>query len=121
MDIFDPQLDRMVNGAMPGTWRDVGDVIHPSTWNTVRVEASDRTNDAVAQVFEETWRFTETASDGTVLREEEEVLRMRWTYRYELRHLLELAGFELVAEYSDYEKSPPEYGKEIIVVGRKPA
>jgi hypothetical protein len=106
---------------MPESWRDVGDVVHPRTWHTVRVEASNRSNDVVSQVFEETWRFTETASDGTVLREEEEVLRMRWTYRHELRYLLELAGFEFVAEYSDYQKSPPQYGKEILVVARKPA
>ncbi len=121
VDLFDPQLDRMVNGFVPESWRDLGEVVHPRTWNAVRVEATDRTNDVVAQVFEETWRFTEAASDGTVLREHEEVLRMRWTYRYEMRYLLELCGFEVVAEYSDYKKSPPDYGKEQVWVARKPA
>jgi hypothetical protein len=43
----------------------------------------------------------------------------RWTYRYELHHLLELAGFELVAEYSDRAGSPPICGNEIIVFARR--
>jgi SAM-dependent methyltransferase len=120
IDIFDPLLHRMGNGQLPESWRDMGHVFHPVTWNAVRIEVSERTADAVNQVFEERWRFAECASDGTVLRDEEEILRMRWTYRYELRYLLEAAGFEFVAEYSDYEKSPPEYGKEILVLARKP-
>jgi hypothetical protein len=119
-DIFDPQLDRLPNGLVPEWWRDLGEVVHPRTWNAVRIEAMDRTNDVVAQVFEETWRFTEQASDGTVLRQEEEVLRMRWTYRYEMRYLLEMAGFDVVAEYSDYHKSPPDYGKEQIWLALSP-
>ena len=41
------------------------------------------------------------------------------TYRHELRHLLELSGFEPIAEYSDYAESPPAYGGEIVVVARR--
>jgi hypothetical protein len=44
---------------------------------------------------------------------------LRWTYRYELHHLLELAGFEFVAEYSDFAKSPPAYGRELVVMARR--
>lgn len=120
LDIFDPLLDRMTNGLVPESWRDLGAVVHPETWNAVHVQASDRMNDSVAQVFEETWRFTEVDSEGAVVRQEEEVLRMRWTYRYEMRYLLELCGFEVLAEYSDYEKSPPAYGKEQVWVARRP-
>lgn len=121
IDIFDPLLDRMLPGTLPEAWRNLGEVPHPKSGNRVRIEASDRTNDPVSQVFEETWRFTELGSGGAVLRQEEEVLRMRWTYRYEMRHLLELSGFEVEAEYSDYFKSPPAYGKEQIWVARKPS
>jgi len=120
IDIFDPQLDRMANGPMPESWRDLGQVLHPESWNPVRVEASDRTADVVAQVFEETWRFTEFDESGEVLRQEEEVLRMRWTYRNEMRYLLELSGFEVLAEYSDHDRSPPAYGREQIWLARKP-
>jgi len=121
LNVFDPQLDRMLPGLVPESWRTVGELPHPESYNRVLVEVSDRTNDTVMQVFEETWRFTEFASDGSVLRQEEEVLRMRWSNRNELRYLLELCGFEVEAEYSDYAKSPPTYGNEQIWVARKPA
>ena len=38
-----------------------------------------------------------------------------------LEGLIELAGFEVVAEYSDYAGSPPANGNEIIVVARRRA
>lgn len=120
VDLFDPLLDRLDPGPLPQAWTPMGNFPHPVTWNLVRIEVADRMNDPLAQVFEETWRFTEVDKRGYVLRQEEEVLRMRWTYRHEMRYLLELAGFEVVAEYSDYFKSPPAYGKEQIWVARKP-
>ena len=43
-------------------------------------------------------------------------MALRWTWRWELRHLLELCGFVVVAEYSDFARSGPAYGKELIVV-----
>lgn len=71
------------------------------------------------QVLEETWRFQEFDHDGALLREEREVLRLRWLYRYEMRHLLELCGFSIEAEFSDFQESPPAYGKEQIWVARR--
>ena len=54
-----------------------------------------------------------------MVRQEEEILRLRWTYRYEMRHLLELAGFEVEAEFSDFRGSPPAYGREQVWLARK--
>ena len=45
-------------------------------------------------------------------------MALRWTYRWELHHLLELCGFKVEAEYSDFAGSPPVYGAELIVVAR---
>jgi len=45
-----------------------------------------------------------------------DVLRLRWTYRYEMRYLFELAGFTVVAEHSDFKGSPPRYGAEQVWV-----
>lgn len=119
IDIFDPQLDRMTPDQPEDDWTLLGTVKHPDSFNSVNVLAAGRSNDTVRQVFEETWRFTEVDPSGNVVRAEEEVLRMRWTYRYEMRYLLELCGFEVVAEYSDYDKSPPDYGLEQIWVARR--
>jgi hypothetical protein len=44
---------------------------------------------------------------------------MRWTFRYEMRHLLRLCGFRVLEEYSDFDKSPPSYGKEQVWVAVK--
>ena len=43
---------------------------------------------------------------------------LRWTYRWELHHLLRLCGLAVEAEYSDFEGTAPAYGKELILVAR---
>ena len=45
---------------------------------------------------------------------------MRWTYRFEMRYLLEVSGFEVTAEYSDFRGSPPQYAAEQVWVARRP-
>jgi len=45
-------------------------------------------------------------------------MALRWTYRWELRHLLELCGFAVETEYSDFAGSAPAYGNELIIVAR---
>lgn len=117
LDLFDPWLHRIT----PDPWsaREIDAVRHPVTGRLVRVTGLDHVNDTVAQRFTEHWRFAELDDDGSVIREEVETLTMRWTYRHELRHLLELSGFEPIAEYSDYAEAPPAYGNEIVIVARR--
>lgn len=119
IDLFDPLLDRMSESSQEV--RELGNVPNMASGNLVRIQCTSRTVDPVEQVLEEVHRFSEVARDGTVLRVEEETLGMRWIYRNEMRYLLELCGFEVEAEYSDYRKSPPSYGKEQIWVARRPA
>ncbi len=118
LDLFDPRLDLLVDASR--SIREIAEGRHPVTGRLVRVTAEERVNDLVHQRFTERWRFREIADDGTIVREESETLVLRWTFRHELHHLLELAGFEPVAEYSDYAGAPPAYGNEIIVVARRP-
>ena len=72
------------------------------------------------KLMTEVWEFTELEDGGDALRSEQETLRMRWTYRFEMRYLLEVAGFDVVAEYSDFRGSPPQYGAEQVWVARRP-
>jgi hypothetical protein len=44
---------------------------------------------------------------------------LRWATRQEMRYLFELTGFEVVAEYSDFFRSPPAYGNEQVWVLKK--
>lgn len=120
IDLFDPLLETIVSASANSEPRQLGIVPHPTSLNLVRVETVSREYDLVEQLLEEVHRFTEVGRDGATLRCEEETLRMRWIYRNEMRYLLELCSFAVEAEYSDYQKSPPAYGKEQIWVARKP-
>jgi SAM-dependent methyltransferase len=116
LDVFDPLLDRCVPGSHPPEER--GEFVVEG--RRIRVTAAERHTDPVAQRLRERWRFSELDPQGRVVREEFEELKLRWTYRHEMRHLLELAGFEPIAEYGDYAGSPPAYGREQIWVARRP-
>ena len=118
MDVFDPLLDRLTPGEQDDGARQMDTTIDPETSHRFEVEVLSRRNDTQNQLFREVWRFTERDETGAVLRQEEEALTMRWLYRWEIRYLLELCGFEIEAEHSDYRGSPPAYGKEQVYVAR---
>jgi hypothetical protein len=48
---------------------------------------------------------------------------MRYLFRYELEHLLARSGFEIVAAYCDYKRTPLDAGpaQELVFVARKPS
>jgi ubiquinone/menaquinone biosynthesis C-methylase UbiE len=116
IDVFDPRLDWCLPEASGSRTDESYD---PVSHRRLRVEVLDRRNDVLNQVMTERWRFSEIDSAGTVLRREEEQLALRWTYRYEMRHLLARTGFVEVVEYSDFTGSPPAYGAEQIWVCRR--
>ena len=118
--LFDPWLETIAPAVTTPPMRDRGTVTHPETGNAVRAEALARLNDPLRQVFEEQWLFEEVDASGAVLRSERETLRLRWTYRFEMRYLLELSGFEVEAEYADFVGSPPAYGREQVWLARLP-
>jgi len=119
VDLFDPRIEWCVAGVAgpPMTSRET--VTHPVTGNDVRTAVLCRENDPFRQVLREVWRFTEVDGRESVLREEDELLELRWTYRHEMRYLLELAGFEVLAETSDFRGSPPRYGGEQVWLARR--
>lgn len=112
--LFDPRLEHCVpdDRAYNGKRTPVHD---PATEQDVLVEVTDRRVDPVTQTFSETWRWT-VMRGSSVVRAHEDVLQLRWTYRYEMRYLLELAGFRVLAECSDFKGSPPLYGAEQVWV-----
>jgi SAM-dependent methyltransferase len=118
LTLFDPRLDWCVDGEIentypPDTYR------HPGTGHDVEIEITYRRNDAVRQALFERWRLTERDAQGRTVRQVEEVLEIRWTYRYEMAHLLELCGFHVEAEYSDFKQSPPKYAADQIWLARR--
>ena len=116
LHLFDPRLDLLVdeNTLLPAS---SGSTHEPSGRRYVSEVVQTRF-DHLAQTRHDMWRYAEIGSDGKVLREDTREMTLRWTYRWELHHLLALCGFAVEAEYSDFERSPPVYGKELIIVGR---
>jgi hypothetical protein len=74
--------------------------------------------DHLNQIRRDLWRYTEIGSNGEALVKDTREMALRWTYRWELRHLLELCGLSVEAEYSDFAGSAPAYGKELICVAK---
>jgi SAM-dependent methyltransferase len=115
LHLFDPRLDLMVDdkGTVPGH-----SGTHPATGRRYVGEVLLTRLDHLEQVRRDLWRYREIGADGEVLAEDAREMALRWTYRWELHHLLKLCGFMVEAEYSDFAGSAPVYGKELIVVAR---
>jgi ubiquinone/menaquinone biosynthesis C-methylase UbiE len=118
LHLFDPRLDLLsgaatlpaeISGADPATGhRFVGEILRTRF-------------DHLAQIRRDVWRYRELSTARTVVADETREMALRWTYRHELRHLLELCGFAVEAEFSDFAGSPPAYGEELVVVARRNA
>lgn len=85
----------------------------------VRRHFLDRHDDLAAQTFTEHMRLEYVEASGSVLRSEDTEWTLRWMSQQEMRELLEGAGFEIVALYSDFLGSPPAIGKEQVWVVRR--
>jgi len=118
IDIFDPRYDLLAEESFTPR-REVPSMHDPATGNTISVTVIERINDRLRQRATERWIFRELRPDGTLVSEQEELLEIRWIFRYEMRHLFALAGFVVEEELSDYAGAPPAYGKEQIWVVRK--
>jgi SAM-dependent methyltransferase len=92
INLFDPRYDLILPLKQPGA-APPKDLVHPVSGNHVLVETLERVCDPLTQTFKEQWRFTETDSAGAVVHQEEHQLQMRWTFRYEMRHLVEKLRF----------------------------
>jgi SAM-dependent methyltransferase len=114
LHLFDPDLQFLLPGAKGPIDRQIG--VDRDTGHPVEAVLETARFDHVSQVRHDLWRYRLFALDGAVLEEEALELSLRWTYRWEMRHLLQLAGFAVEAEFSDFAGSPSAYGKEQIWV-----
>lgn len=121
INLFDPRFDPHTSKDWQKDMGRIPQVFHPITKNPVHIDFMGRQSDFYNQLIEESWLYTEVDKRrGEPLRQEEAVLRLRWTSRSEMRLLFTMQGFELENEYSDFYKSSPCYGKEQIWVVRRP-
>ncbi len=120
LNIFDPRLDALVaqRGLLGAAQKKTDEFVHPETgrrvilWTTVQ-------NDLERQIIEEERIFEEVDGEGKMVSRTYNLLTLRFIYRYEMQHLLELCGFEVEALYGDFQRSPFRAGGEQIWVARR--
>ena len=62
------------------------------------------TYDPYTQIMSGNWKFETLDEEGNVIEEKIRPLKMRQTYRQEMKYLLELTGYEIVNVYGGYNK-----------------
>ena len=118
LDLFDPLLDLVVpDSTFPPR---SGELVHPKTGNRVLWEITGGSPSPMEQLVRSDWTAREIGPSGEVLRDETELLTLRWSTRSEMRLLFELAGLEVEADYGDFHGGPPAYGREQVWVLRLP-
>ena len=77
------------------------------------------TYNSATQIMSGNWKFETLDDAGHVIAERIRPLAMRQTYEQELRYLLELCGFEVLARYGDYYRSEEDTGRYVWVLRKK--
>jgi SAM-dependent methyltransferase len=116
LDLFDPNFELLFAkdaAALPSR-----EALHPGSGNRVRRAVVARHADPLLQIVEETLRFEEFDPAGRLIACEETSWALRWSTRQETAYLLELCGFAPVEQFSDFKRSPPDYGREQLWVAR---
>ena len=121
VDLFDPRLDYCVPTYTKGGGGGpkVEQYPDPARNRHLEIRYLSRANDPLRQVLTEVWEFREYGPKFRLRRRDRDHVHLRWTYRYEMQHLLELCGFRTVACYGDFRGGPPRYGKEQVWVAEK--
>ncbi|HUW83614.1 MAG TPA: class I SAM-dependent methyltransferase [Phycisphaerae bacterium] len=118
-NVFDPRLDLLQQGIGGGSeLRKFTEFTHPQTHRRV-VGWYANSCDPLRQVIEQYNVFDQLDEQGTVVARQYVPLTLRYVFRYEMQHLLELCAFSVDALYSDFERGAFCYGGEQVWVAVK--
>ena len=119
-NIFDPNMEWIVEDHRfpESPLRKHTEFIHPASGNTVFVWVT-RDYDLEHQIIKQDYLFEEMNASGKVLERSHSSLTLRFSYRYEIQHLLELSGFQVENLYGDFNRNPFRHGAEQIWLTRK--
>lgn len=118
-NVFDPSLDIIGGhfGPLGTAVKKHTEFVYPATNRRVIVWDS-RQYDLPTQMIEQYFIFEELDDTGLVVSKRYNRLTLRWAYRYEMEHLLELSGFRVEALYGDFQRGAFRHGGEQIWVAR---
>jgi ubiquinone/menaquinone biosynthesis C-methylase UbiE len=119
-NIFDPRLEIMTahSGPFGSAMKKLQEFVHPQTGNRTLLWDTRR-YDFEQQVLTEDRLLEEIDASGQVISRRYATLTLRFIYRYEMQHLLELCGFEVEALYGDFSRGPFRYGNEQVWIARR--
>jgi ubiquinone/menaquinone biosynthesis C-methylase UbiE len=119
-NLFDPRLEIITahSGPFGSALKKLQEFVHPQTGNRV-ILWDTRRYDCERQVLTEDRLLEEVDVSGNIVSRRYATLTLRFVYRYEMQHLLELCGFEIEALYGDFSRGPFRYGEEQVWVARR--
>jgi hypothetical protein len=119
-NVFNPDLALMMDKVRRGkVWEADLEYADENSGHVVR-RSSQLAYDMAQQVIDIRWRFETFDRRGKLLETQYEPMRLRWQFRFEAEHLLELCGFEIVESYGGYDKRPlDDKATELIFVCQK--
>lgn len=122
LNVFDPDVETIAAhlGVLGGATKRAAEFAHPRTGHRV-VLWDTRHYQLEQQVLDQYFIFEELDPEGHSLKRTFSRLMIRYVHRYEMQHLLELSGFEIVDLYGDFGRGPFRAGGEQIWVARRPA
>lgn len=119
-NVFDPHLETLVGhlGPLGAVLKKDAEFVHPDTGRRIVVWET-RQYDLEHQILEQTTILEEVDEHGSMLSRTHRSLTLRYVFRYEMRHLLELSGYKVEALYGDFQRGPFRHGGEQVWVTRK--
>ncbi len=120
LNVFDPSLEMIVahRGSLGSALKLEGEFVHPETGRRVLVWDT-REYRAEEQTLHQYFVFEELDEAGNVVAKRFNPLVLRYLFRYEMQHLLELAGFAVEALYGDFARGPFCSGGEQVWIARR--
>jgi SAM-dependent methyltransferase len=119
-NVFDPNLEMIVAhlGPTGQAIKKQAEFTHPATGRRVLV-MDTRRYDLERQLVVQDWVFDEVDEAGKLVARHYNLLTLRYVFRYEMEHLLELCGYEVDGLYGDFGLGPFRAGGEQIWIARK--
>jgi len=120
LNVFDPRLETIVahRGSLGSALKLDSEFVHPDTgrrvivWDTRQYEPDE-------QLVRQYFVFEELDDDGNVVAKRFTPLVLRYAFRYEMQHLLELSEFAVEALYGDFARGPFRAGGEQVWIARR--
>jgi SAM-dependent methyltransferase len=118
-NVFDPDLEIIAahRGELGGAMKRAAEFAHPRSGNRV-ILWDTRHYQLEQQILDQYFIFEELDREGHSQQRTFSRLILRYVHRFEMQHLLELCGFEVVALFGDFRRGPFHAGGEQVWVAK---